>query len=66
MILFSVTHYQKTNTLEAAFVKEIKDEEGFLVSIERVKCESFCEEQKDDFLTACGEEGEKYVTMAGW
>ena len=58
--LATVTHDIKTNTLEAAWL-ELIDEE-----LKRVKCRSYSAEQKDEFLADCGDDGQKYVTLAKW
>lgn len=58
--LATVTHDIKTNTLEATWLEE---EATQLV---RVKCRNYSAEQKNEFLSDCGADGQKYLTMAGW
>jgi hypothetical protein len=58
--LASVTHDTQSNTLEASWL-ELVDEE-----LKRVKCRNYSAEQKDEFLADCGDDGQKYVTLAGW
>ena len=58
--LAAVCHDIKSNTLEATWLQMNETE------LKRVKCRNYSVEQKDEFLADCGEEGAKYVTMAGW
>ena len=60
MYLATVTHDTQSNTLEASWL-ELDGEE-----LKRVKCRNYSAEQKDDFLVDCGDDGQKYVTLAGW
>jgi hypothetical protein len=55
-----VTHDTQSNTLEAAWL-ELDGEQ-----LKRVKCRNYSAEQKDEFLVDCGDDGQKYVTLAGW
>lgn len=64
MILQSVTHYIDSNTLEAAWIEPVTDEDGTVVSFARVKCRSYSQEQRDEFIADTGES--KYADMAGW
>lgn len=66
MILATVTHDIISNTLEALWLEEIKNETGELMGYERVKCRNYSAEQKDEFLADCGAGADKYTTMAGW
>ena len=58
--LAAVCHDIKSNTLEATWLQQTETE------MKRVKCRNYSAEQKDEFLADCGDEGIKYVTMAGW
>ena len=58
--LAAVCHDIKSNTLEATWLEKTETE------LKRVKCRNYSVEQKDEFLSDCGEEGQKYVDMAGW
>jgi hypothetical protein len=58
--LASVTHDTQSNTLEASWLELVEEE------LKRVKCRSYSAEQKDEFLADCGDDGQKYVTLAGW
>jgi hypothetical protein len=64
--LAAVCHDIKSNTLEATWLQQIDDMDGNPIELKRVKCRNYSAEQKDEFLTDCGEEGQKYVDMAGW
>lgn len=64
MILQSVTHYIDTNTLEAAWVEPMLDENGDLVKYERVKCRSYSSGERDEFITDTG--APQYADMVGW
>lgn len=66
MILATVTHDIKSNTLEALWLDEIRDEAGEVVAYEQVKRRNYSAEQKDEFLSDCGEGADKYTQMAGW
>jgi len=63
--LAAVCHDVKQNTLEATWLTEIYDGDT-LMELKRSKCRNYPAEQKDEFLTDCGTEGQKYVEMAGW
>lgn len=58
--LASVTHDTQSNTLEATWL-ELAGEE-----LKRIKCRNYSAEQKDEFLADCGDDGQKYITLAGW
>lgn len=58
--LASVTHDTQSNTLEATWLELVGEE------LERIKCRNYSAEQKDEFLADCGNDGQKYVTLAGW
>ena len=60
MYLSTVTHDTQSNTLEAAWLELVGEE------LKRVKCRNYSAEQKDDFLADCGDDGQKYITLAGW
>ena len=64
--LAAVCHDIKSNTLEATWIEEILGETGLPIELKRVKCRNYSIEQKNEFLTDCGAEGQKYVTMASW
>ena len=66
MYVASVTHDIKSNTLEATWLEEVQDTDGNVVELKRVKCRNYSAEQKDEFLADCGDDGQKYVTLAGW
>jgi len=34
--------------------------------LKQVKCRNYSAEQKDEFLADCGDDGQKYITLAGW
>lgn len=55
-----VCHDIKSNTLEATWIQATEEE------LKRVKCRNYSIEQKSDFLADTGDEGEKYIIMAGW
>lgn len=55
-----VTHDTQTNTLEATWIELVGEE------LKRIKCRSYSAEQKDQFLSDCGNDGQKYVTLANW
>ena len=58
--LAAVCHDTKSNTLEATWLQATETE------LKRVKCRNYSVEQKDEFLADTGEEGDKYIVMAGW
>lgn len=58
--LAAVCHDIKSNTLEATWLQQTETE------MKRIKCRNYSVEQKDEFLADCGDEGQKYVNMAGW
>ena len=58
--LATVTHDIQSNTLEAAWLELVGEE------LNRVKCRNYSAEQKDDFLIDCGDDGQKYIALAGW
>lgn len=58
--LAAVCHDIKSNTLEATWLQQTDNE------LERVKCRNYSQDQMDEFLADCGDEGNKYVVMAGW
>jgi hypothetical protein len=58
--LATVTHDTQSNTLEASWLELVGEE------LKRVKCRNYSAEQKDEFLTDCGDDGQKYITLAGW
>jgi len=64
--LAAVCHDIKSNTLEATWLEEVLDDNGDIKELKRVKCRNYSAEQKDDFLVDCGEDGQKYVDLAGW
>jgi hypothetical protein len=58
--LASVTHDTQSNTLEATWLELVGEE------LKRIKCRNYSAEQKDEFLSDCGDDGQKYITLAGW
>ena len=58
--LATVTHDTQSNTLEATWLELVGEE------LKRIKCRNYSAEQKDEFLVDCGDDGQKYVTLAGW
>jgi hypothetical protein len=64
MRVHSVTHYPDTNTLEAAWVEDELDDNGEVISINRVKCQSYSPVQRLDFITDTGLP--EYADLAGW
>jgi hypothetical protein len=58
--LAAVCHDIKSNTLEATWLEETETE------LNRVKCRNYSAEQKDEFLSDCGADGQKYADLAGW
>jgi hypothetical protein len=61
-----VCHDIKSNTLEATWLEEVLDDNGNPKELKRIKCRNYSIEQKDEFLADCGDEVQKYVSMAGW
>jgi hypothetical protein len=55
-----VTHDTQSNTLEATWLELVGEE------LKRTKCRNYSAEQKDEFLSDCGDDGQKYITLAGW
>jgi hypothetical protein len=64
--LAAVCHDIKSNTLEATWIEEILGSDGLPIELKRVKCRNYSVEQKVEFLADCGDEGQKYVVLAGW
>lgn len=62
----AVCHDIKSNTLEATWLEEVLDDSGLPKELKRVKCRNYSIEQKDEFLSDCGDVGQKYVNLAGW
>jgi hypothetical protein len=58
--LATVTHDTQSNTLEASWLELVGEE------LKRVKCRNYSAEQKDEFLADCGDDVQKYITLAGW
>jgi hypothetical protein len=58
--LATVTHDTQSNTLEATWLELVGEE------LKRVKCRNYSAEQEDEFLADCGDDGQKYVTLANW
>ena len=58
--LATVTHDTQSNTLEATWLELVGEE------LKRIKCRNYSAEQKDEFLSDCGDDGQKYITLAGW
>jgi hypothetical protein len=66
MYVATITHDIKSNTLEATWLEEVQDADGNAVELKRIKSRNYSQEQKDEFLADCGDDGQKYVTLAGW
>jgi hypothetical protein len=64
MILSSVTHDIKSNSLEAVWLVEVLDVDGSVVRLDRVKCQSYSVEQRADFTSDTG--APQYADLAGW
>jgi hypothetical protein len=64
--LAAVCHDIKSNTLESTWIEKVLDDNGDTKELNRIKCRNYSIEQKDEFLADCGDEGQKYVSMAGW
>ena len=60
MYLATVTHDTQSNTLEATWLELVGEE------LKRIKCHNYSADQKNEFLFECGEDGQKYVTLANW
>jgi hypothetical protein len=58
--LATVTHDTQSNTLEVTWLELVGEE------LKRIKCRNYSIEQKDEFLSDCGDDGLKYITLAGW
>jgi hypothetical protein len=58
--LASICHDLKSNTLEATWLEETEME------LKRVKCQNYSADQKEEFLAACGADGQKYADLAKW
>jgi hypothetical protein len=58
--LATVTHDTQSNTLEASWLELVGEE------LKQVKCRNYSAEQKDEFLADCGDDVQKYITLAGW
>lgn len=66
MILATVTHDIASNTLEAMWLDEIKNDAGEVIVRQPVKRRNYSADQKDEFLADCGDGADKYTLMAGW
>jgi hypothetical protein len=64
--LAAVCHDTKSNTLEATWLEDALDTEGLVTEIKRIKCRNYSAEQKEEFLSDCGADCQKYVALAGW
>lgn len=64
MILATVTHDIRTNTLEATWLEEVKDTDGNIIEYRRVKCQSYSLAQKAEFEADTGTT--LYTTAIGW
>lgn len=60
MYLATVTHDIQSNTLEATWLELIEEQ------LQPVKCRNYSAEQKSEFLADCGDDCQKYLTLAGW
>jgi len=64
--LASILHDIKSNTLEVSWLEEVLDDNGEPIELRSVKRRNYSQDQKADFLADCGDNGQKYVTLAGW
>ena len=64
--LAAVCNDIKRNTLEGTCLEEVKDADGVVIELNRIKCRNYSIEQKDEFLADCGVDGQKYTDLAGW
>ena len=64
--LAAICHDIKSNTLEATWLEEVLDENGEAKELKRIKCRNYSAEQKEEFLSDCGADCQKYVVLAGW
>lgn len=64
MILASVTHHIESNTLEAAWLKEVIDADGAVTGYERAKCQAYSAQQRAEFVADTG--APQYADLAGW
>ncbi len=62
--LAAVCHDIKSNTLEATWLEEIKDSDGKLIELKRVKCRNYSSEQKAEFDADTNTT--KYSELANW
>jgi hypothetical protein len=61
-----VTHDVATNTLEAAWKKQLFDENNEPTELVFTKRRNYSAPQKAEFETDCGVGSDKYTLMAGW
>ena len=64
--LATITHDIKSNTLEATWLEEVLGDNGDAKEFKRIKCRNYSAEQKNEFLTDCGADAQKYTSMANW
>lgn len=64
MILTSVTHHIESNTLEAVWLREVRNAEDELIGYERAKCQSYSAEQRAEFVADTA--AAQYADLAGW
>jgi hypothetical protein len=64
MILASVSHDIKSNSLEAVWLVEVLDSDGSVLRLDRAKCQSYSIEQRADFVADTG--APQYADLAGW
>jgi len=64
--LAAICHDINSNTLEATWLEVVLDENGQPKELKRTKCRNYSIEQKNEFIADCGENAQKYVTMASW
>jgi hypothetical protein len=65
VILASVTHDVRSNTLEAHWLSEVLNDESAVVEYKSARRHNYSPEQKAEFLAEV-EGGKKYTDMAGW
>ena len=58
--LSAICHDIKSNTLEGTWIEVTNTE------LKRIKCRNYSAEQKEEFLSDCGADCQKYVVLAGW
>lgn len=65
MILATITHDVRSNTLEVLWLEEVLDAQGTVISYTPAARRNYSPEQKAEFL-ADVTDGQKYTDMAMW